>query len=73
MASETGDADGKAERERTIRERAYAIWHDEGRPAGKDREHWLRAEREHDRNSGLEPAANATINAQEVDARKDDA
>ena len=33
-------------REHRIRERAYAIWEQEGRPDGKDREHWLRAEAE---------------------------
>jgi Protein of unknown function (DUF2934) len=33
-----------AMREQAIRERAYAIWEEEGRPEGKDREHWLRAE-----------------------------
>jgi hypothetical protein len=26
--------------------RAYAIWESEGRPHGRDYEHWLRAERE---------------------------
>lgn len=26
--------------------RAYSLWESEGRPAGKDVEHWLRAERE---------------------------
>jgi hypothetical protein len=35
-----------AERERRIRERAYAIWEREGRPHGKDLEHWRRAEAE---------------------------
>ena len=29
-----------------IRERAHAIWESEGRPEGRDREHWDRAERE---------------------------
>jgi hypothetical protein len=29
-----------------IRDRAYAIWEQEGRPAGKEREHWARAEAE---------------------------
>jgi hypothetical protein len=29
-----------------IRERAYQIWEIEGRPDGRDREHWLRAEAE---------------------------
>ena len=33
-------------REHRIRERAYAIWEEEDRPEGKDREHWLRAEAE---------------------------
>ena len=33
-------------REHRIRERAYAIWEEEGRPEGKDREYWLRAEAE---------------------------
>src|SRR5690349_21805977 len=34
------------EREQRIRERAYAIWLREGRPHGKDREHWRLAEAE---------------------------
>ena len=29
-----------------IRKRAYEIWEDEGRPEGRDRIHWLRAEAE---------------------------
>ena len=33
-------------REHLFCERAYAIWEQEGRPDGKDREHWLRAEAE---------------------------
>jgi hypothetical protein len=37
---------GQAEKEQAIRERTYAIWEDEGRPHGKDLEHWLRAEAE---------------------------
>jgi hypothetical protein len=34
------------ERERNIRDRAYAIWEKEGRPDGKSLEHWLQAEAE---------------------------
>jgi hypothetical protein len=34
------------EREQAIRERAYAIWEQEGRPDGQDLDHWLRAEAE---------------------------
>ena len=33
-------------REQAIRERAYAIWEEEGRPGGRDLDHWRRAEQE---------------------------
>ena len=36
------------EREEAIRKQAYALWHEQGQPEGKDREHWLQAERERD-------------------------
>jgi hypothetical protein len=29
-----------------IRDRAYALWEADGRPDGRDKEHWQRAERE---------------------------
>ena len=29
-----------------IRERSYQIWEQEGRPEGRDLDHWLQAERE---------------------------
>jgi len=35
-----------ADREQTIRERAYAIWQEEGSPLDRDLDHWLRAEAE---------------------------
>ena len=35
-----------ADREEKIRERAYAIWLDEGSIDGRDQEHWLEAEKE---------------------------
>jgi hypothetical protein len=34
------------ELEQRIRERAFQLWIEEGKPHGKDREHWERAERE---------------------------
>jgi hypothetical protein len=34
------------DKERRIRERAYRIWEDEGRPFAKDKEHWERARAE---------------------------
>ncbi|WP_142847050.1 DUF2934 domain-containing protein [Telmatospirillum sp. J64-1] len=32
--------------EEQIRRRAYELWEDQGRPAGREHEHWLQAERE---------------------------
>ncbi len=37
-----------SEREAAVRARAYALWHEQGQPEGKDQEHWLQAEQEHD-------------------------
>lgn len=34
------------ERLRRVRERAYQLWEVDSCPEGRDREHWLRAERE---------------------------
>ncbi len=45
------ESDMQGERERTIRERAYILWEEEGRPNGKHLEHWLRAETEIDEES----------------------
>ena len=39
-------------REEEIRKRAMQLWEAEGKPEGKDAEHWARAERELDGNSG---------------------
>jgi hypothetical protein len=38
--------DGHATKEQAIRERAYAIWEERGRPEGHHLDHWLRAEAE---------------------------
>jgi hypothetical protein len=37
-----------SDREKRISERAHQIWEEEGRPTGRDREHWERATREID-------------------------
>lgn len=34
------------QQESVIRERAYAIWEQEGRPDGREWDHWVRATRE---------------------------
>jgi hypothetical protein len=39
------------DREARIRGRAHAIWEEEGRPVGKEREHWERAAKEIDAES----------------------
>ncbi len=39
-------AEMAGDRERAIREKAYALWEQDGRPHGRDLEHWLRAEAE---------------------------
>jgi hypothetical protein len=36
------------DREQELQERAYRIWEEEGRLDGNDREHWLRAEQQHE-------------------------
>ena len=38
--------DGQIANEQAIRERAYAIWEETGRPEGCHLDHWLRAEAE---------------------------
>jgi hypothetical protein len=37
------------EREQKIRERAHALWEQEGSPEGRHAEHWATAEREFDK------------------------
>ncbi|MBX5039123.1 DUF2934 domain-containing protein [Rhizobium lentis] len=41
-----------ATREDEIRKRAYSLWEKEGRPEGKHRDHWIRAEDELDARRG---------------------
>ena len=40
------------DREQKIRERAYEIWDREGRPLGRELEHWTQATREIDQGEG---------------------
>jgi len=48
------------DREREIREIAYRIWEQEGRPAGREKIHWSRAE-EHWKSSRKSPAGPAKV------------
>jgi hypothetical protein len=38
-----------------VRERAYKIWEENGRPDGREIEHWLQAERDLSRDRGQAP------------------
>ena len=49
--------------EQQIRERAYQIWEEQGRPHGREIENWLEAER----------SVRAQVEATAQDARADDA
>lgn len=48
------------DRDERIRKRAHEIWEQEGRPDGKEQDHWERAERELS-GSELPPLANAAV------------
>jgi len=45
------------EREERIRRRAHEIWDSEGRPHGRDKEHWHRASQEIDGSADAQQAA----------------
>ncbi len=44
MSDETNPLAGDPEREQRIRERAYHLWEQDGRPQGRDLEYWERAD-----------------------------
>ena len=44
------------DRAKRIAERAYQLWEQEGRPEGRDREHWMEAERSLDGSGAAESA-----------------
>ena len=48
------------DRDTRIRKRAHEIWEQEGRPDGKEAEHWERAEREMSA-ADLPPLANTAV------------
>ncbi len=59
---------GENEREGHIRERAYAIWEREGRPHGRDREHWRQAEAEISVRAGDDDNGDGAVASAEPDA-----
>ena len=58
------------DRERKIRDRAYAIWEREGRPQGRESEHWRQAEREVDDAPGAAAGEAGTAGKGSGSARK---
>jgi hypothetical protein len=46
--------------DREVARRAYEIWEDEGRPNGRDRDHWARAEQAVLADTAPAPTAEAT-------------
>ena len=63
-AQSTGSAAGSSsagDRYERIRQRAYELWEHEGRPQGRDREHWEQAEREVD--AGAEGSSSSSASA----------
>jgi len=46
VAAAISSGAGDRMREQAVRERAYAIWEEEGRRDGNELDHWLRAEME---------------------------
>jgi hypothetical protein len=53
------DSEKKMDREEATRNRAYAIWLDEGGVDGRDKEHWREAELQIDRETSLPSVSNA--------------
>jgi hypothetical protein len=47
-----------------IAQKAFEIWEREGRPQGRDQEHWFEAENEIRRNGAKSPAAAKTNSSQ---------
>lgn len=54
------DASADDGREQRIRERAYALWEAEGRPAGREADHWRQAEQDEQGGSQRETVAETT-------------
>ena len=48
------DGGNRVPTEEEVRERAHEIWLAEGKPEGREVDHWMRARRELEREAGLE-------------------
>jgi hypothetical protein len=54
-----GNTENGRDAEQDIKNRAYAIWEDEGRPEGKHLEHWQQATREIEQDKEAKTPADA--------------
>lgn len=54
-----------ADRETRIRERAHELWESEGRPEGRERDHWERAAREVDGEGSQDSSDRGALNNRE--------
>lgn len=50
--------------ENDIRDRAYALWENNGSPEGREQEYWYRAERELSEEAGLDTSEEAAETTQ---------
>ena len=48
------DGEKRVPTEEEVRERAHEIWLAEGKPEGREVDHWMRARRELEREAGLD-------------------
>ncbi len=56
------DHDNTSDQEQKIRDRAYALWEQEGRPEGREHDHWHQAHREITGNDGRDGGAHVDGN-----------
>ncbi|HUZ63672.1 MAG TPA: DUF2934 domain-containing protein [Acetobacteraceae bacterium] len=68
MADTDAEREAGESREARIRERAYAIWMEEGCPDGRQHEHWERAAREIGEEKKLDHSSEASFPASDPPA-----
>jgi hypothetical protein len=53
-ARASAETSSRAPTEAEVKERAHLIWVQEGKPEGREVDHWMRARRELERDAGLD-------------------
>ena len=73
MSAETADPSSDPHLENSIREAAYFEWEHDGRPDGRDQEHWFKARDRAVRENGVAAAIDAQPRRTgQIDDNKDD-